>query len=118
MSSPSWLFTNDAESHRKVNAVVSTYAERIALEALERAHQKRADQAEQISDLNSPEVRIRAWEKLHGLRLPSDPEHPVLEVVAASTKLTLTQVHEEQSARASRRKVAAPSLFDAPGSGT
>jgi len=106
MSSSTWLFTHDPESHRKVNAVVSTYAERIALEALERAHQKRADQAEQISDLNSPEVRIRAWEKLHGLRLPADPTHPVLEIVATSTKLSLEQVLEEQRARAARNKAA------------
>jgi hypothetical protein len=112
MSIPNLLFKYDAIPTPKTSAVVSTFAERLLLEERERAHQRHLDRAEQISDLNSPEIRIRAWEKLHGLRLPSDPAHPVLDVVAVSTRLTLDQVHEEQRARATRRgpQPAAPAL--------
>jgi hypothetical protein len=87
---------------------VTTFAERQAQEERERAHRRRQGLAEQSSDLNSPEVRIRAWEKLHGLRLPSDPAHPILDVVAISTHLTLAQVQDEQRARSSRTDAAAP----------
>lgn len=83
--------------------LVRTYAERLALEERERAQRRRLELAEQRSDLNPPEVRIRAWEKLHALRLPQDPGHPVLDVVAISTGLTLSQVRAEQSARVARR---------------
>jgi hypothetical protein len=108
MGTPNLLFKYDAIPNPKMNAVVTTFAERLLLEERERAHQRHLDRAEQISDLNSPEIRIRAWEKLHGLRLPSDPDHPVLDVVAISTRLTLDQVHEEQRARAARRGAPLP----------
>jgi len=79
-----------------------TPAERLEQEARERAERRRVELAEQRSDVHPPEVRIRTWERLHGLRLPSDPEHPILDLVAVSTRLTLAQVQEEQSARAAR----------------
>jgi hypothetical protein len=79
-----------------------TPAERFETEKQERAERKRRELAEQRSDANPPDVRIRTWERLHGLRLPSDPAHPILDVVAVSTRLTLAQVQEEQSARAAR----------------
>lgn len=89
---------------------VRTHAERLALEERERALRRRLELAEQRSDVNPPEVRIRAWEKLHALRLPQDPVHPILEVVASDTGLTLSQVRAEQSARAARRT--APAAAD------
>jgi hypothetical protein len=58
--------------------------------------------AEEEWALNPPEHRIRAWEQAHGLRMPLDPEHPVLDVIAVSTRLTLAQVQEEQRLRAAR----------------
>lgn len=99
MTSNTEFFAPQSDPQRRVNDLVTTFAERVALEERERAQQRRVDRAEQTSDLNSPEVRIKAWEKLHGLRLPSDPGHPVLDVVAVSTRLTLAEVHEEQRAR-------------------
>ena len=87
--------------------LVRTHAERRALEERERALRRRLELAEQRSDLNPPEARIRAWEKLHALRLPQDPVHPILEVIATDTALTLSQVRAEQSARAARRAAAA-----------
>ena len=77
-------------------------AERLALEELERAEKRRQELAEQRSALNPPEVRIRTWERVHQLRMPSDPAHPILEVIAVSTRLTLEEVREEQRARAAR----------------
>lgn len=77
-------------------------AERLAHEEYERAEKRRQELAEMRSALNSPEVRIRTWERVHQLRLPSDPEHPVLDVIAVSTRLTLTEVQEEQRTRAAR----------------
>ena len=68
-----------------------------------RARPERLELAEQRSEVNPPEVRIRAWEKVHGLRLPADAAHPILDVIAVSTRLTLEQVQEEQRARAARR---------------
>jgi hypothetical protein len=82
--------------------LVKTAAERLAHEEFERAERRRQDLAEQRSDLNSPEVRIRTWERIHELRMPSDPGHPILDVIAVSTRLTLEEVREEQRTRAAR----------------
>jgi hypothetical protein len=89
--------------------LVQTRAESFAHEEHLREERKRRELAEQRSDANTPDVRIRAWEKLHGLRLPSDPAHPILDVIAVSTRLTLAQVLEEQRARAARPAVKHPS---------
>lgn len=73
--------------------------------------QQRADDlAAQHSDRNPPDVRIRIWEKLHGLRLPSDSAHPILDVIAVGTRLTLAEVREEQRARRARAAPAADPL--------
>jgi hypothetical protein len=82
--------------------LVRTPGERLAHEESERAEKRRQDLAEQRSDLNPPDVRIRTWEKIHQLRLPSDPTHPILDVIAVSTRLTLAEVQEEQRTRAAR----------------
>jgi hypothetical protein len=85
-----------------VPQLIQTPAERFEHEEHERAEKRRRELAEQRSDANTPDVRIRSWEKLHGLRLPSDPAHPILDLIAVSTRLTLAQVREEQCARAAR----------------
>lgn len=82
--------------------LVKTPAERVAHEEFERAEKRRQELAEQRSDLNPPDVRIRTWERIHALRLPSDPAHPILDVIAISTRLTLEEVREEQRSRAVR----------------
>jgi hypothetical protein len=79
--------------------VLSDYRQRRALEEQERAELKRAELAEQRSALNCAELRIRAWERVHGLRMPSDSKHPILEAIAAATQLTLADVHTEQRLR-------------------
>jgi hypothetical protein len=78
------------------------YRERRALKESERTEQKRADTAAQSSALNSADLRIRAWEKVHELRMPSDPSHPALASIAAVTQLTLEEIRSEQRLRLGR----------------
>jgi hypothetical protein len=83
--------------------VLADYRQRRALEEFERAELKRVDLAEQHSAMNSVDARIRAWEKVHGLRMPSDPKHRVLHAIAAATQLSLADVLNEQGLRSTRR---------------
>jgi hypothetical protein len=83
--------------------LIRSPAERLAHEESERAERRRQELAEMRSDVNPPDVRVRAWEKLHQLRLPSDPAHPILDVIAVSTRLTLAEVQEEQRTRAANK---------------
>jgi hypothetical protein len=55
--------------------------------------------ADQRSELSDAKARIQAWEKVHALRLPNSPTHPVLQVIAAATDLTLKEVLDEQRQR-------------------
>ena len=103
MTSPTTPLARDSDAYGRPHEFVTTYAERHALQAREREEQKHLSRAEQSSTLNSPDVRIRAWEKVHGLRLPSDTAHPILEIIAADTGLAISQVREEQQARLARR---------------
>jgi hypothetical protein len=80
-----------------------THAELLAAEALERAAKRRGELEELRSDLNSPEQRVRAWERVHKLTLPLDPNHPILDVIAIKTRLTMEQVQAVQREDAARR---------------
>jgi hypothetical protein len=79
------------------------YGERRALEAQEWAERKRLEYAEQCSVQNSPDVRIRAWETVHQLRMPATQLHPVLTAIAAATQLTMAEVRAEQQRRCEQR---------------
>jgi hypothetical protein len=54
---------------------------------------------EQIAPEYPPEARVRAWESFHQVRLPKDPAHAILRVVARQTALDLNQVLEVQRQR-------------------
>lgn len=82
--------------------LIRSHTERLAQEELEREKRRSQQLAEQSSDLNPPGLRIRVWEQMHGLRMPSDPEHPILDVIALGTRLTLSEVQHEQSLRVGR----------------
>jgi hypothetical protein len=99
MNSSSWLFSPHSAPPAAPGELIKDYRSRLALEQFRAEERRQAEMAEQSSTLNSPEVRIRAWEKVHGVRLPVDPAHPVLVVVASATELTLEQVQEEQRRR-------------------
>jgi hypothetical protein len=75
------------------------FAKRHLMAARARIEQRERDRAEVCSSSSPPSERILAWEKMCSLRLPADPEHPVLYVVATLTGLTLAEVREQQRAR-------------------
>ena len=75
------------------------YQRRREIEVEARLEHRRQEIAEQTLDHNLAGARIRAWEKVHGLRLPSDPQHPILEQIALATQLSLVDVQEEQRVR-------------------
>lgn len=93
------------------------HAARIIREQIEEAQSAQAQQEqrlEQSSELNTPAMRIRAWERLHRLTLPRGPAHAVLDVVASATRLTLEQVREEQQRRSEAAvTIEAPSAIQA-----
>ena len=79
--------------------LASDYRVRLAEERAEADERRRIELLDLSSTANSPEARIRAWERAHGLTLPRAESHPVLTSVAAATRLTLEQVREEQRRR-------------------
>jgi hypothetical protein len=87
---------------------VAELRKRRADEENERAESRRANLAQLASDLNCAEHRICAWEKMHGLRMPSDSEHPVLAAIATATRLTLADVQYEQRRRGTRTSAPHP----------
>jgi hypothetical protein len=96
------IMTERPSASRTFPDVIRSHAERLAQDAEERRHQRQRELAEQSSTANPPDARIRAWEKVHALRMPGDAAHPVLDVIAHGTGLTLEQIREEQRARLAR----------------
>ena len=43
---------------------------------------------------------MRIWERLHQVRLPKDPAHAILAIIAKQTGMKLGDVQEVQRARA------------------
>jgi hypothetical protein len=115
MNSMSWPFATRVERVRTKQEILTDYRTRLAVEDEARAQKRRFDLAEQCSDANSPEARISTWEKLHGLRMPSDPEHPILDVIAINTRLRSCDVHAVQAARRQQAPEAASTAPIAPG---
>jgi len=97
------------DRHFTALELLAGHRERLALEEEER-ERKRTNQFEELRlEVNSVPIRIRAWEKMHGLRLPSDPAHPILRVIASTTGISLACLREEQQAR--RVKQVTPPLL-------
>lgn len=99
MLSTSMPFAGDYPARSAAADIIQEHRARIAIEAAEREGKRRAGQAEQCASSSAPGLRIRAWEKVHELRLPLNAAHPIVAVVAAETHLTLAEVQEEQRAR-------------------
>src|SRR5271168_4573264 len=76
---------------------------RLVHQQAEAAERRRTDLAEQCSRLKTAEERIRIWERIHEVTLPRDPAHRLIEIIAANTGLTDTDVRDEQQRRASVR---------------
>jgi hypothetical protein len=88
--------------------LIRTHVETLAAEADAKAAERRVELEELRSDLKSPEQRVRAWERVHGLTLPLDPNHPIVDVIAIKTRLTLEQVRAVQKDDAARRAARTP----------
>jgi len=93
---------------------------RLAVQQAEAVERRRQELLEQTSMLNTPEQRIRVWERLHEVRLPRSPAHRLLHVIADDTGLTLDQVLAEQQQRtlpAAPPTVAAGPVVEPPSAG-
>jgi hypothetical protein len=76
---------------------------RLAHAHAQAAERRRADLADQRSDLKSAEERIHIWERIHELSLPRGSEHRLVAIIAASTGLKDSEVRDEQQRRATLR---------------
>jgi len=105
MSSHSWLFGGDVPASTAKTLAIQRRSDEIAAEMFARAEKRKLAFEELKSTLYSPRDRIGAWERLHGLQLPLDSQHPILLSIARSTELTLAQVLDEQASRNERAGV-------------
>lgn len=80
---------------------------RIELEQAARQADKDRNLARQRSMDTTPEVRITLWEARHGLAMPRDPRHPLMQVIADGTGLDVVQVQDECRRRAHLRGASA-----------
>jgi hypothetical protein len=88
--------------------LTADYRVRLALEQEHADELHRLAMSELTATTNPPDARIRAWEKTHGLTLPKSAVHPVLNAIAAATRLTIEQVHAEQRRRVTPLPAALP----------
>jgi hypothetical protein len=108
MLSTSRLFARDYPPSTTAADIIRDHRARVAIEAEARLERRLAERAEQCASSSTPEMRIRAWEKVHGLCLPLNAVHPVVAVVATETHLTVAEVLQEQRARKAARHRGAP----------
>ena len=99
MPSSAWSFSSHLPPAANDAALTAGYPGRIFREQVAEAERAQRERIEQSCELNTPAIRIRAWERLHRLTLPRGSAHPVLKVVAEATHLTLEQVRNEQRRR-------------------
>lgn len=99
MSSNPWSLSSRLPQAANPGDPTTDYLARIVREQAEAAERAQQERIEQSSELNTPAMRIRAWERLHRLTLPRGSAHSVLNVIAEATHLTLEQVREEQRRR-------------------
>jgi hypothetical protein len=98
-----WLLVPEAPPAGAASDHAKGPFDRIAAEQLERVERNRATREEMRSDQSSATQKIRAWEKLHGLQLPRDPNHLILRQIAKQTGLPVHVVLEEQRVRSPHR---------------
>ncbi len=99
MNEPRWDDRPNRPPTQFAGELVADYRERLQRQQAEAVEQRARELAEQTSTLNTPSDRIRIWERRHGLPLPTDPAHRLLQVVASGTGLTLEVVRAEQRLR-------------------
>jgi hypothetical protein len=77
------------------------YRRRVQQQDRDRAALRASELAAQMSPVRAAKERIRIWERLHELRLPSTSAHALVKVVATQTHLTIGEVQAEQRRRSS-----------------
>ncbi len=75
------------------------YRRRVELLQAEALEHREQEISAQCSPLNSAADRIRIWERRHQLRLPRNPDHPLISVIAVGTGLSREEVRAEQRLR-------------------
>jgi hypothetical protein len=85
---------------RPASELAAERREQIAFEQAAAQAAKERNLARQRAVDTTPQMRIALWETRHGLPLPRDPKHPLVQFIADSTDLDVTQVQMEQSRRA------------------
>jgi hypothetical protein len=70
------VFPHDYAPREAAADIIRDHRARVAIEAEARMEKRRVEQAEQCASSSAPKTRIRAWEKVHGLRLPLMPPIP------------------------------------------
>lgn len=80
--------------------LVRDHRARMELARLEARQQRENDLKAQRSLENSSAARIAIWERLHQVRMPSDPHHQILLLIAQQTQLQLGDILDVQRARA------------------
>ena len=75
------------------------YRARFERQKFEAAERRERALVEQRSPDNTPAARVRIWEALHQVRLPRDPAHAILKLVAQQTALELADVLDVQRQR-------------------
>jgi len=95
--------SHESFAHLSASELIRTHSEMLAAEAAAAAATRRVELDALRSDMNTPEQRIRAWERVHALILPRDPNHRILLSIALETKLTVEQVRAVQRDDAARR---------------
>lgn len=81
--------------------LVRDHRARMELARLEARELREKDLKAQRSSDNSPAVRVAIWERLHQVRMPADPGHQILLLIAQQTALDLRDVHDVQRERTS-----------------
>ena len=89
----------DEVTHTFPPSTGGEYRRKIREAEQERAALRAGELASQVSPTKDAEARIRIWERLHALRLPRSSSHVVVRVIAAQTRLTVGEAHEEQRRR-------------------
>jgi hypothetical protein len=87
-------------SLRAANDLTADRKEQIALEQAAVQADKELKLAQQRSFDTPPAMRIALWESRHGLTMPRDPAHPLMCVIAESTRLDVAEVLAEHQRRA------------------
>lgn len=93
------VYANDPPP-RPAAELAAERREQFTLEQAARKADKDRNLARQRSMDTPPATRIALWESRHGLALPRDPNHRLMQIIADNTDLDVAQVQAECQRRA------------------